>query len=78
MGRAGGRAGGGRGRGGDLVRQGVDVRHLYESVEWEVLENPAERHARLYPCCPDPYIDITFNLTLRRRVRLPASCFGCN
>lgn len=35
----------------------------------EVLEIPAERHTRLYPCCPDPYIDITFNLTLRRRVR---------
>ena len=36
--------------------------------EWDVIAVPAERNVPFYPCCPDePYPDITFNITLRRK-----------
>jgi nicotinic acetylcholine receptor len=28
---------------------------------------PAERHEVFYECCPDPYLDITFTIKIRRR-----------
>lgn len=34
--------------------------------EWKLLEVPAYRHEVLYECCPDPYIDITFVIHIRR------------
>jgi hypothetical protein len=32
-----------------------------------VLDVPAERHEVFYECCPDPYLDITFTIKIRRR-----------
>lgn len=34
--------------------------------EWKLLEVPAYRHEVMYECCPDPYIDITFVIHIRR------------
>lgn len=31
------------------------------------LDVPAERHEVYYECCPDPYLDITFFIKIRRR-----------
>jgi hypothetical protein len=31
------------------------------------LDVPAERHEVFYECCPDPYLDITFTIKIRRR-----------
>lgn len=28
---------------------------------------PAKRNVKLYQCCPEPYIDITFTIHIRRR-----------
>jgi nicotinic acetylcholine receptor len=28
---------------------------------------PAKRDEKFYPCCPEPYPDITFNITIRRK-----------
>ena len=28
---------------------------------------PGERHERYYDCCPEPYVDITFKIHIRRR-----------
>lgn len=46
---------------------GIDLREYYPSVEWDILGVPAERHKKYYPCCDEPYPDIFFNITLRRK-----------
>jgi S-adenosylmethionine/arginine decarboxylase-like enzyme len=35
-------------------------------VEWDILGVPAERNVKFYTCCDEPYLDITFNITMRR------------
>ena len=53
------------------------------SVEWDILEVilnitngvvmvftfkvPAIRNVKYYTCCDEPYLDITFNITMRRK-----------
>ncbi len=42
---------------------------------------PARRNVKTYPCCPEPYPDITFNITIRRKtlfysVNLIVPCVG--
>lgn len=66
---------------GDQVGIGIDLREYYPSVEWDILGVPAERHEKYYPCCHEPYIDIFFNITLRRKtlfytVNLIIPCVG--
>ncbi|KAL0110251.1 hypothetical protein PUN28_013718 [Cardiocondyla obscurior] len=66
---------------GDKVEVGIDLREYYPSVEWDILGVPAERHKRYYPCCLEPYPDIFFNVTLRRKtlfytVNLIVPCVG--
>ncbi|XP_018334508.1 acetylcholine receptor subunit alpha-like 2 [Agrilus planipennis] len=66
---------------GDKVAVGIDLKEYYPSVEWDILSVPAERHAKYYPCCAEPYPDIFFNVTLRRKtlfytVNLIVPCVG--
>lgn len=56
--------------GSNLVPIGIDLSEFYLSVEWDVLEVPASRNEEYYPCCPEPFSDITFKLTLRRKTLL--------
>ncbi|KAK0098343.1 hypothetical protein PV326_009396 [Microctonus aethiopoides] len=49
------------------VEVGIDLREYYPSVEWDILGVPAERHEKFYPCCLEPFPDIFFNITLRRK-----------
>ncbi|KAJ9598722.1 hypothetical protein L9F63_010592 [Diploptera punctata] len=63
------------------VEVGIDLREYYPSVEWDILGVPAERHEKFYPCCEEPYPDIFFNITLRRKtlfytVNLIVPCVG--
>ncbi|THD23317.1 Neuronal acetylcholine receptor subunit alpha-7 [Fasciola hepatica] len=37
-----------------------------ESNEWEIIARPALRNVKYYPCCKEPYPDLTFFLFLRR------------
>ncbi|KAI4486666.1 hypothetical protein M0804_006036 [Polistes exclamans] len=53
--------------GDNKVEVGIDLREYYPSVEWDILDVPAERHKKYYPCCEEPYPDIFFNITLRRK-----------
>ena len=51
------------------------------SVEWDILEVHAKRNVKFYTCCEEPYLDITFNITMRRKalfyiVNLIISCRG--
>ena len=46
----------------------VDLNDYVESNEWTVLGHPASKNVRYYPCCNEPYPDLTFTILLRRKV----------
>ncbi|KAF2368044.1 Neurotransmitter-gated ion-channel ligand-binding domain [Trinorchestia longiramus] len=63
------------------VKVGIDLREYYPSVEWDIMDVPAIRNEKFYPCCKEPYPDIYFNITLRRKtlfytVNLIIPCVG--
>ncbi|CAD6215557.1 GSCOCG00000367001-RA-CDS [Cotesia congregata] len=67
--------------GSNIVDVGVDLSEFYMSVEWDILEVPAVRNEKFYTCCDEPYLDITFNITLRRKtlfytVNIIIPCMG--
>ena len=45
----------------------MDLRDFYISTEWDVMEVPAQRNEKYYPCCEEPYYDIIFYMALRRK-----------
>ncbi|XP_021953551.1 acetylcholine receptor subunit beta-like 2 [Folsomia candida] len=53
--------------GANYVANGIDLKEFYMSVEWDVLGVPATRNEEYYPCCEEPYIDVSFTLMLRRK-----------
>ncbi|XP_037968157.1 acetylcholine receptor subunit alpha-like [Plutella xylostella] len=67
--------------GSNVVNVGVDLSEFYMSVEWDILEVPAVRNEKFYTCCDEPYLDITFNITMRRKtlfytVNIIIPCMG--
>jgi len=64
-----------------VVDFGIDLTEFYQSVEWDILSVPAKRNVKIYTCCDEPYLDITFNITMRRKtlfytVNLIIPCMG--
>merc|ERR1739846_90045 len=64
-----------------IVSIGVDLSEFYMSVEWDILAVPAIRNVKFYTCCDEPYLDIIFNITMRRKtlfytVNLIIPCMG--
>ena len=51
-----------------LDRKEVDLSSYIVSGEWDLISAEAMRNVVKYTCCPDPFIDITYHLVLRRRV----------
>lgn len=49
------------------IKIGIDLSEFYLSVEWDIMAVPARRKEKYYSCCEEPYPDITFNVTLRRK-----------
>jgi nicotinic acetylcholine receptor len=47
--------------------EGGDISTFTENGEWSLLGVPAKRNEVIYECCPEPYLDITFIIKLRRR-----------
>ncbi|KPM11643.1 acetylcholine receptor subunit alpha-like protein 2 [Sarcoptes scabiei] len=67
--------------GSTFVEVGIDLSEFYKSVEWDILRVSAKYNEEYYECCPEPYPDITFNLTMRRKtlfytVNLIIPCVG--
>jgi hypothetical protein len=81
----------------DIVEMCIDLKEFYKSVEWDILGVPAAsyiqikfehfeiliffRNVKFYTCCDEPYLDITFNITMRRKtlfytVNLIIPCMG--
>lgn len=44
-----------------------------QSNVWKVLSAPAVRNVNKYECCPEPYVDLTFTLVMRRRATFYAN-----
>nr|XP_020462948.1 neuronal acetylcholine receptor subunit alpha-7-like isoform X2 [Monopterus albus] len=51
----------------DIQMQEADVSRYMPNGEWDLLEVPGDRHEVFYDCCAEPYPDVTFVVTLRRR-----------
>ncbi|PAV71679.1 hypothetical protein WR25_27045 [Diploscapter pachys] len=53
----------------EFSEKGMDLSFFHPSLEWDLMNITSSRHAKLYPgCCgQDYYIDVTFELTLRRK-----------
>merc|ERR1712203_87866 len=65
----------------DSIGIAMDLRDFYISTEGDVMEVPAQRNEKYYPCCEEPYPDIVFSLKLRRKtlfytVNLIIPCMG--
>jgi len=50
-----------------MLSSGVDLYDYYKSNEWDLLAVRAQKHEKYYPCCSQPYPDIKFNITIRRK-----------
>lgn len=50
-----------------IIPNGVDLCDYHQNVEWDIISVTASRKEKFYPCCAEPYPDITFNITIRRR-----------
>jgi nicotinic acetylcholine receptor, invertebrate len=45
----------------------IDISELQQNQEWDLVNFSYQKNIKYYSCCPEPYPDITFNITLRRR-----------
>lgn len=49
------------------IPRAINMNDYYESFVWEVMEVPARRHEVYYPCCQEPFPDVTFKIKIRRK-----------
>ncbi|CAG9537308.1 unnamed protein product [Cercopithifilaria johnstoni] len=50
-----------------IVDKGIDLSDYYPSVEWDILGISGKRHEIRYSCCESPFIDLTYEIHLRRK-----------
>ncbi|CAL1545668.1 unnamed protein product [Lymnaea stagnalis] len=48
--------------------KGFEMDDYIVSNEWDIVESNAKRNVKYYLCCPEPYVDLVFSLTIRRKV----------
>ncbi|XP_015424583.1 PREDICTED: neuronal acetylcholine receptor subunit alpha-7 [Myotis davidii] len=51
----------------DLQMQEADISGYIPNGEWDLIGIPGKRSERFYECCKEPYPDVTFTVTIRRR-----------
>ncbi|KAK0147022.1 Neuronal acetylcholine receptor subunit alpha-7 [Merluccius polli] len=51
----------------DLQMLEVDTSTYIPNGEWDLVAVPAKRNELYYDCCKEPYPDVTFTVTMRRR-----------
>ncbi|XP_049820259.1 neuronal acetylcholine receptor subunit alpha-7 isoform X3 [Aethina tumida] len=54
----------------DLVlnsEDGGDLSDFITNGEWYLLGMPGKKNTIVYQCCPEPYVDVTFTIQIRRR-----------
>ncbi|XP_025416890.1 acetylcholine receptor subunit alpha-type acr-16-like isoform X1 [Sipha flava] len=50
-----------------LKSDGGDLSDFTTNGEWYLLGMPGKKNVIMYGCCPEPYVDITFTIKIRRR-----------
>ncbi|VVC37839.1 Nicotinic acetylcholine receptor,Neurotransmitter-gated ion-channel, conserved [Cinara cedri] len=50
-----------------LKSDGGDLSDFTTNGEWYLLGMPGKKNQIMYACCPEPYVDITFTIRIRRR-----------
>ncbi|KAF7686715.1 neuronal acetylcholine receptor subunit alpha-7 [Silurus meridionalis] len=51
----------------DLQMQEVDISTYIPNGEWDLVGVPGKRNELYYECCKEPYPDVTYTVTIRRR-----------
>uniref|UniRef100_A0AAY4AJS3 Neuronal acetylcholine receptor subunit alpha-7 n=1 Tax=Denticeps clupeoides TaxID=299321 RepID=A0AAY4AJS3_9TELE len=51
----------------DLQMGAVDISTYIPNGEWDLVDVPSKRNELYYECCKEPYPDVTFTVTMRRR-----------
>ncbi|XP_028819466.1 cholinergic receptor, nicotinic, alpha 11 isoform X2 [Denticeps clupeoides] len=51
----------------DLQMTDADISGYMPNGEWDLVEVPGTRNEVFYDCCKEPYVDVTFVVTIRRR-----------
>uniref|UniRef100_A0A3B4B3D3 Uncharacterized protein n=1 Tax=Periophthalmus magnuspinnatus TaxID=409849 RepID=A0A3B4B3D3_9GOBI len=51
----------------DLKMLDADLSGYTSNGEWDLVEVPGQKNERKYPCCEEPYPDITYTVVMRRR-----------
>ncbi|KAM8843589.1 neuronal acetylcholine receptor subunit alpha-7-like [Synchiropus picturatus] len=51
----------------DLQMMDVDISTYIPNGEWDLVGVPAKRNELYYDCCKEPYPDVTYTVTMRRR-----------
>ncbi|XP_052281504.1 acetylcholine receptor subunit alpha-type acr-16-like [Dreissena polymorpha] len=46
----------------------IDLTNFVDNGEWTLVDTRVVRNVIYYPCCPEPFPDVTFYIQLRRRV----------
>jgi len=46
----------------------VDMSNYVPNGEWDLLDANIKRSVVYYPCCPEPFPDVTITLTIRRKI----------
>ncbi|XP_053202382.1 acetylcholine receptor subunit alpha-like 1 [Panonychus citri] len=46
---------------------GIDLSEYYLNVEWDVMEVSGLEENKYYQCCDEPFIDVLFSMTVRRK-----------
>jgi len=46
----------------------------FGNQEWKITGNTAVRNEKYYPCCPEPYTDITYTLKFQRKEATAGTC----
>uniref|UniRef100_A0A336MAL3 CSON014484 protein n=1 Tax=Culicoides sonorensis TaxID=179676 RepID=A0A336MAL3_CULSO len=51
----------------NLQSEKPELQMIIENPEWEIIDTTSTRNVKLYECCTEPYVDIEYNVTIRRR-----------
>ena len=50
-----------------VIDDGINLDDYTKSTEWDLLAVKAQKYIKYYPCCSEPYADLKFNITIRRK-----------
>lgn len=57
----------------NLSAEETEVKFAVENPAWKIIDIKEARNERFYSCCPEPYVDITFNFTIARQADMHSS-----